>query len=166
MLRGGCDEGKGTTGGGKDFCVGLTPLHAASKNGHAPAVRQLLQYGASADLRELSDEGSGLTPLHYACKNGHADAAAALLQAGVDINAAAGDVRTPSGSTPLHLACANGSFKLVEVLLGRHPSGTCDFEAKDGAGNTPLDIANDKSHDHIGNLIQKKIGQYTTYSRL
>ena len=41
LLRAGCGV-TGTSAGGKDFCAGLTPLHAASKNGHVDAVQPTL----------------------------------------------------------------------------------------------------------------------------
>ena len=116
----------------------------------------LLQYGSPANVRELSDQGTGLMPLHYACKNGHADAASALLQAGVEINAVAGDVRTPAGSTPLHLACANGAYKLVKVLLGKQPSGSCDLSMLDSDGRTVLAVAIENNHGHIQQALEKE----------
>jgi ankyrin repeat protein len=54
---------------------GVTPLHAASCNGHVNAVRSLLCAGANvkAVMRD------GQTPLSLACQRGHGDAVRALL---------------------------------------------------------------------------------------
>ena len=52
-----------------------TILYEACKNGHAEAVRLLLDNGA-----ELIATKDGVTPLSIACKNGHIDAALLLLE--------------------------------------------------------------------------------------
>ena len=115
----------------------------------------MLQYGSPPNARELSEQGTGLMPLHYACKNGFVDVASALLQAGVEIDAVAGDVRTPHGSTPLHLACANGSFELVKMLIGRSPSGASDLSAVDAKGRTALAVAMENNHSLIAQTLKK-----------
>ena len=46
---------------------GRTPLHVASSNGHAAAVRALVTAGAAVDA---ADE-AGVTPLHAAVADGH-----------------------------------------------------------------------------------------------
>ena len=52
-----------------------TPLIAACRNGHAPAAKLLLQYGASPLLANKKLQ----TPLHLACQKGHSDCVMALL---------------------------------------------------------------------------------------
>lgn len=55
-------------------------IHKASLQGHAAAVRRLVELGA--DLNLGSDSGS--TPLHFAGAYGHLELVATLLELGAD----------------------------------------------------------------------------------
>ncbi len=71
---------------------GLTPLLLATREGHADAVRALLDAGA--DINQLS-AGDRTSPLLIATINGHFDLAMALLAKGADPNAASENNATP-----------------------------------------------------------------------
>lgn len=72
---------------------GLTPLLHAARQGHADAVRLLLDHGA--DIDQVS-AGDGTSPLLMATINGQFDLALELLRRGADPNLA-----SVSGTTPL-----------------------------------------------------------------
>jgi ankyrin repeat protein len=75
---------------------GLTPLLYAARQGHADAVRALLDAGAN--VNEVSS-GDKTSPLMIAVMNGHFDLAMELIQRGA--NAA---LTTTAGATPLYAA--------------------------------------------------------------
>ena len=87
-----------------------TPLHVASRAGHAAVVAALLEHRADAEART----SSGAAPLHFAAQSGSADTVEALLARGADP-----DVREPRwGQTPLMFAAGAGRTAAVAPLLG------------------------------------------------
>jgi uncharacterized protein len=67
---------------------GMTALLVAARNGHAEAVRALVESGANPNLVSAGDQSS---PLVIAICNGHYDVAAYLLEHGADPNLATND---------------------------------------------------------------------------
>jgi len=88
--------------------LGLTPLHAAARNGRGEAARLLID--AHADVNALSI--SGLTPLHDAAEYGRTELVQILVKAGANINA-----KSKASRTPLHKAAWNGHLEVAKVLL-------------------------------------------------
>jgi ankyrin repeat protein len=91
---------------------GLTPLHAASSNGHLEVVKFLHEHGAADDVRVA--DTSGCTPLHAASTNGHLEVIKFLHEHG-----AAHDVRVSdkNGCTPLFGASDGGHLDVVKFLF-------------------------------------------------
>lgn len=87
---------------------GATPLHLAVQFGQAPAVRLLLEAGASANARR----GRWLRPLHVAAAQGDLASVHALLDHGADVDATDG-----AGFTALHTAAAAGHAEVVRRLV-------------------------------------------------
>ena len=88
---------------------GFTPLHVASREGSAAAIKALL--GAGADPNATND--TGVTPLHLAAMAGTPEAISALLAKGARV-----DDREPTfGQTPLMLAAAEGRTQAVKILI-------------------------------------------------
>jgi formylglycine-generating enzyme required for sulfatase activity len=139
-------------------------LHQAARIGDIARVRQLLERGANANLRDqqrntplhvavyhgniaiaalLIHDGANVnasnhyheTPLFYAAAQGQRAAAELLLQKGADVNA-----RDTSQSTPLFYAAVQGRMEVVQLLLQRG----ADANARNRNSETPLDWA--KSH--------------------
>ena len=136
---------------------GMTPLHAAARDGEYGTAAVLLRHGAQVDARDHS----GMTPLAWASGNDgieHEQIAVAkvLLAAYADPNAADAE-----GMTPLLLAARWSRPKLTEVLLAggadpnrrhdgselrrdRDPPGTDPDRFDDRTmvrGKTPLEVA-------------------------
>ncbi|CAM9968881.1 unnamed protein product, partial [Pylaiella littoralis] len=95
-----------------------TPLHQASRHGHAGVIELLLQHGADVTAREA---WAGRTPLHYACQSGSYKAALVLIITG------GADAHMPDLSaarhTPIEAAVVSGhralSHRLVIVVDNR-----------------------------------------------
>jgi ankyrin repeat protein len=57
----------------------VTPLHAASCQGHAAVVKALVELGADKDAKDANGE----TALHFAAQYGHAEVLRVLAQLGL-----------------------------------------------------------------------------------
>ena len=99
-----------------------SPLHSAAQQGHAAAVKLLIQARAHLSLGEKS----GQTPLAAACAAGHLEIAKILLAAGASMMDS-----TRDGTTPLAVACYQGHADIVELLLS--------YGSDADAPNTPLE---------------------------
>ncbi|KAK0712926.1 ankyrin repeat-containing domain protein [Lasiosphaeria miniovina] len=102
--------------------TGKTPLFHAAGNGHAEAVKILINVGANPD----QDDSVGLKPLHRAAALNHASVISVLLAAGVDPLTAktretsgrrCGNASRSKGETPLMYACQSGHVEAVEAFL-------------------------------------------------
>jgi uncharacterized protein len=124
---------------------GFSPLGLAAFFKRREVVRYLLDAGA--DLRLASRQG-GFTPLHSAVAT---DAGAVdieivrlLLDKGADPNA-----KGQSGSTPLHTVGFTGDRASLELLM-KHRA---DPEIKNNDGKTPADLARERGHQEISDLL-------------
>jgi ankyrin repeat protein len=130
-------------------------LFEAVKENILPEVRRLLSIGADVNAKDSRYSYSKWTPLHWASLRGHLQVFKALLEHGADIEAKDND-----GWTPLHNAAINAHLAVVNELLGHNDSngatsnvlgkrksrGGASIEAKNNAGDTPLQCAIMRGH--------------------
>ena len=128
---------------------GSTPLHLASRRGHADTLNRLLQVKVHTEVRDRQ----GRTALHWAASTqAESPAVNMLLSAGANP-----DAPDKQKKTPLHLAAAAGKTEAVAALFSHKARGG----AKDIHGSTPLHYAAARGHDGVVKLllsVQKKIG--------
>ncbi|MBX3368129.1 MAG: ankyrin repeat domain-containing protein [Phycisphaeraceae bacterium] len=108
--------------------VAITPLMAASMNANAPAVRKLLELGASLETRS----SDGRTAIIYAAGWGNAETINALLDKGARV-----DARGDDGWTATMLAAARGDLDRLRALL----NAGANVDARNKWGQTALFIA-------------------------
>jgi len=151
--------------------TGVTPLIAASANGHLDVVSFLLEKGADAGavsnrglnalaVAGLTDKvdqiegllikkGAGDQSLIDAAAKGDLDTVKALLDSGVNINAK----EEVTGFTPLIAAAYHGDLDTVEFLLEKG----ADVNAKTSRGVTALIAASiDENNTEIAKLLLDK----------
>ena len=105
-----------------------TPMFEAADNGHADAVRLLLDKGAKPDnLNQL-----GQCPLHTAAEMGHKEVVKLLIDAGANVN-----MVDENNHTALHDAAMMGHQDIVQILLDRG----ADPNITNKYGETPLSMA-------------------------
>ena len=88
---------------------GYTPLHLASRSGHAGVVVALLEAGANPDLLT----GTGAASLHFAAEANAAGVVKALAGHGADVNIRDGY----SSRTPAMFAAARNSAGALQALI-------------------------------------------------
>lgn len=125
---------------------GWTDLHVAAAFDRTEEILSLVR--ASEERRPLDcRDKEGRTPLHLAASKGNERCARVLAGAGADVNAASKD-----GRTALYRAAANGDRRMVELLieLGADPT----ISSMD-RGRSAIDVARDKGHTEVVNLLQR-----------
>lgn len=116
----------------EEECV--TPIFIAIQNNNLEAVKLLLSYGASVNVKNLNLE----TPLHQACTNinsstnNYPEIVEILFKHGADIEA-----KTSGDYTPLHCASSHGALDIVKILL-QHGA---NVNALTWKNELPLDLA-------------------------
>ena len=129
---------------------GTTPLHIATFKGHSEMVDLLIQYEADVNFESKTD----YTPLHFAVQEGHLDIVKKLVNNHADINAISDD------GTLLHIAVANNNIDMVSFLLTEvkvDPNIAAEFNVEGkflDVLKSPLDLALEKGHLHIANILQ------------
>jgi len=121
-----------------------TPLHQAAQAGAAHLVEVLISKGVDVKARDKS----GNTPLHGAAEAGRREVAELLIAKGADINAKA---TNEYWTTPLHRAAFAGHKEMVELLIARG----ADANIRDYRGRTALDLAEQRGHTEIAELLRK-----------
>lgn len=104
--------------------AGVTPLVAASMNGHTGVVRALLNDGATRSGGGGSgwDDAALALPLSVAVAHGHAAVVSLLIEHGADANTPSDDTGDndtigDGGALPVTVAAVNGHVDVVKVLL-------------------------------------------------
>ena len=109
----------------RGFDLEETPLHVASRRGHADIAQLLLEHGADRNAQNNKSH----TPLHLSSDCGHVAVVRILLDHGADKEA-----QDIFGRNPLSDASARGHAEVAQVLL-EHGA---DVNTKDSFNRTPL----------------------------
>jgi ankyrin repeat protein len=121
---------------------GFTPLGLASFFAHPAAARMLLANGAQVNVP--SRNAQRVAPIHSAVAGGDVEIVRDLLASGADVHA------RESGFTPLHGAAAEGNAEMVRLLLAY----AADPEARSDTGKTPADMARERGHETVADLLR------------
>jgi ankyrin repeat protein len=124
---------------------GATRLWKASEQGHAEAVREILQH-PNVDPNKTRSETQA-TPLYIASYHGHRHVVAALLDH-PKIQVTLGTIDTHA--SPLFAAVHQGHEEVVEALL---EVAVVDINQPTAEVVTPLFIACSHGHEHITKLL-------------
>jgi len=152
-----------------------TPLHWAIREGHLQMVVLLMQNGADPGVRD----SDGCAAVHVAVSCGYSNIVSYLIAKGTDSNLFDANGKTPLmwsawrtfgvdptrslislhasvnqkdlqyRNTPLHWACMSQNTNVIGILL----RAGADIEATNSAGETALDIANQKGNKWIAGRI-------------
>ncbi|XP_045526340.1 ankyrin repeat domain-containing protein 27-like [Pieris brassicae] len=135
-----------------NFCDsnGYTPLHFAARYGLDELCKILILNRANINIKNKK----GQTPLHLAAIHNKTVALHYLLDNGANIN-----VFDLSGNTALHDACAMGNIGATKTLLSFQP----DLTMTNASEKTPLDVAKQKVHLTIIDLIEKYLNKTSIY---
>ena len=130
-----------------------SPLHVASRLGHADIVAYLLDHGANTNRKVglcggNSVEEEGTTPLYYACYADHVKVVELLLARGADPTLSSRD-----GTTPLMAASYAGRLDCVRSLMS-HDVAKATINAQSINGATALHYAClQNEEDVVGMLV-------------
>jgi ankyrin repeat protein len=126
----------------------ITPVHAATKQGHIGVLEVLLQ-GRTHNIGVDEKDGKGFTPLMTACTINRPDIVEILLANGADVN-----LVNNAGFTPLHIACEQVNADIVQMLL--EAGANLKQETTQG---TPLDIAKKSKDKSVIDALKKGEGE-------
>ncbi len=126
-------------------------LIKAIDKGDLKKVKELLKKMADPNCRNDKFEW---TALILAAIKGELEIARLLIENGADVNGRAGI----SGMTALMYACENGDHETAELLLEKG----ADISAKDGNGDTVLDIAMEYCKFVNNNKLVMLLQKYNT----
>lgn len=119
---------------------GYRAVHVAAQYGQTAFLNHIIaKYHAEFDV----PDNDGRSPLHWAAYKGYSDTIRLLL-----FRDAYQGRQDKEGCTPLHWAALRGNAEACTVLL--HTGTKEELLVKDKAGFTPVQLAIDKGHRHIG----------------
>ncbi|XP_046365596.2 ankyrin repeat domain-containing protein 17-like [Haliotis rufescens] len=120
-----------------------TILHLACYGGDMEAVKYIL----SLNVVDFSNSRGmkNRTPVMAAAYPGHRDVVEHLLGQGADVT-----LVDDYGDTILHLACRGGDVETVTILMYQ---SMVDIDARNKKGQTPADVARDKGHQYVSELV-------------
>ena len=121
----------------------ITPLAIAAILGYDEIVADLIKAGAAIDARDAS----GITPLDYGVGRNRSKIVADLIAAGADVNSTDDWL----GWSSIHAAAFRGYTEIATDLI----KAGARINATDKDGRTPLDIATDKKHWAIVDLLEQ-----------
>ncbi|QBR83653.1 ankyrin repeat domain-containing protein [Legionella israelensis] len=117
--------------------------------------RELLRYFNEKNINERDSYGHTL--LHHSAAFGDQELVKFLLDKGANVNAV---IKPPpdiwsevAGYTPLHIAVAESQMNVMKYLLSLPQ---IDLTVEDENGRTAMDIAKEKGHSAMIDLLQKK----------
>lgn len=121
----------------------FTPLHAAVVGKHKDVVALLIENGANINARARWD----YTPMYYAAWSRNTEMVELLVEEGADVNA-----KDEWDWTPLHYMAQHDYYRdMAEFLIAKG----ANVNAEDRWGWTPLQVAEDKGHTEIVELLRK-----------
>jgi ankyrin repeat protein len=123
---------------------GYTPLFLATRSGHIPIIKALINRGANVNAQNKL----GNTPLYEAVRRANLPIVKLLYSKGADF-----DVQNIYGWTPLHLA-VGGCKEIVNYLVARG----ADINIKHNGGLTPIDLAMQGRQVSVAELLLKTEG--------
>lgn len=118
-------------------------LMIACLQGDLPIVKLMVNRGAEINK-------TGWTPLAYAATKGHTEIVKYLVDHSAYI-----DAQAPNGTTPLMMAAYFGFDDTVKVLLDEG----ADPRIKNKLGYTAVELAVQRHHTHIADMIARAIGK-------
>jgi len=136
VLLDACADVNSTTG------TGDTALHLAARCGHIKMVEFLLSRNADLTARNEHDD----TSLHLAARHGMVEVVKVLVEC---LRTNADITLNKDGMTPLHLAAQVGSAEIVQILLLAWWRLRVDIAAKDGAGKTAVELAEERGGPEV-----------------
>jgi len=141
---------------GADINIHKTPryrdyslLHRATRAGLLEIVQILIEKGIPVDINHFG------TALHVAASYGHKEIAEFLISKGASLDSKG----QGNQSTPLHVAASIGDTDIVELLI----TNGADINASDYRGRTPLDVARQRSHTKIVDVLRQHGAKETLY---
>ena len=121
-----------------------TPLYLATWHRHTEIAKLLVKNGANVNIPDLY----GCTPIFWAVINGDIETTKLLISAGTNIN-----VTDLSNTTCIHLAAENNRIEIMLLFLESPFNNHCIIDL---IGKTAEDIAREKKHDEIAELLSNR----------
>ena len=135
-----------------------TPLHLACMNGKLNIVKFFVTFSKDRNIKLNATDNFGKTPFHIACEYQRLDIVEYLLSVYEQMNLIC--TTNVFERSPFHTACLYGNLDLVTLLLDHSKMLQIDVMARDVNGKTPLQLAQDMSHEHLVYFLITNVQEY------
>ena len=136
---------------------GKTAFHFACENGNPEIAERIMKNSSELKIDLNSKDSKGETAFHLACWCRRSDITEVIMKKSLELKIDLNSKCKWGNNTSFHTACEVGCFKIVDMMIEQSESLELDLKALDSDDKTGYQLAKERGHTDIVNLIQTKM---------